>query len=257
MDRYANKLRKIAENSSSHEFCEHINKLTTLQRHFVQMILRNSERHENARQYSEDEKLVCLSIFKRSAATYRYMCSFLPLPTPNTVKKLLQNIRLDTGVSTTMKKCLKEAADQMTDPVEKVCLLMWDEVSLKLMLQYSAEKDKVVGFEDWGTNRTSKYADHALVFMLRGINRGWKIPLSYNFCASQTKSDQLAWCIKEVVRAVTEAGFTVVATICDQGSSNMKAIKSLQFDTDKVREEKGLTKCKTHSLINHFCFIRS
>ena len=116
----------------------------------------------------------------------------------------------------------------MTNPLEKVCLLMWDEVSLKLMLQYSAEKDKVVG---------RKYADHALVFMLKEINRGWKIPLSYNFCASQTKSDQLAWCIKEVVRAVTEAGLTVVATICDQGSSNMKAIKSLQFDTDKVREE--------------------
>ena len=59
-----------------------------------------------------------------------------------------------------MEKCLKEAADQVTYPLEKVCLLMWDEVSLKLMLQYSAEKDKVEGFEDWGTYRTRKYADH-------------------------------------------------------------------------------------------------
>ena len=103
MDVYANKLRKIDENASNHEFCEHINKLTTHQRHFVQMILRNSERHKNSRQYSQDEKLVCLSIFKILTATYRYICSFLPLPTPNTLKTLLQIIKLDTGVSTTME----------------------------------------------------------------------------------------------------------------------------------------------------------
>ena len=101
-----------------------------------------------------------------------------------------------------------------------------------------------MGVEDWGNIRTTKYADHTLIFMLRGIKSGWNIPLTYNFCAAQTTSGQLTVSIKEVVRAVSEAGFIIAAGVCDQGSSNMKAIKSLQLETDQIREEKGLQKGK-------------
>ena len=91
--------------------------------------------------------------------------------------------------------------------------------------------------------------------MLRGIKTGWKIPVAYNFCAAQTMHDQLAWGIKEVVRAVTQAGFNVAATVCDQGSSNMKAIKAVQFDTDKVRKEKNIAQCKFFILVSNFFSI--
>ncbi|XP_076663559.1 uncharacterized protein LOC143366382 [Andrena cerasifolii] len=84
---------------------------------------------------------------------------------------------------------------------------MWDEVPLMLNVQYCAEKDKLVGRKDWGTNHTSKYAEHALVFMLRGIKTGWKTPVTYNFWTAQTTYEQLIHCIKEVVRAVTEADY--------------------------------------------------
>ncbi|XP_033231706.1 uncharacterized protein LOC117182711 [Belonocnema kinseyi] len=180
---------------------------------------------KNKRRFTRDGKLLCLSIYKRSAATYRYLGTFLPLPSPMLVNKLLTQIRLDTGVTQTMKDLLKDAARRMTDELDKVCVLMWHEVSLKLHLQYSARKAKIIDFEDWGTNRTNKYADHALVFMLRGIKNGWKIPLTYIFCGGQTTHEQLAWCIKDVARAVTAAGFNIAATI----------------DTDKVREEKKIS----------------
>ena len=112
----------------------------------------------------------------------------------------------------------------MTDDFDKVCVLMWDEVSLKMHLQYCYQKRTVIGFENWGMNRTRKYADHALVFMLRGIKTGWKIPLAYNFFSAQTTHDQLTKCIKEVMTAVTKAGYKIAATVCGQGSSNMRAI---------------------------------
>lgn len=233
-----------ASNLKANEFSEQINNLTSLQRNFIDMILRNSNRELFGRRYTLDEKLLCLSIYKRSAATYRYLCSILPFPSPSSLKLILKRIKLDTGMTQTMKALLKDASERMKDDQEKVCVLMWDEISLKLHVDYSAEKDKVIGFEDWGTNRSNKYADHALVFMLRGIKTGWKIPLTYNFCASQTTYGQLSACIKEVVRDVTNSGFNIVATVCDQGSSNMKAIKLLQSETDKVREEKSLTPCK-------------
>ena len=180
--------------------------------------------------------------------------SFLPLPTPRRLRHILRKIQLDCGVNKTMQDCLKEAASYMSDDLEKVCILMWDKVSLNLHVQHCPLKDKVVGLKDWGTNRTAKYADHALVFMLRGIKSGWKIPLTYNFCAGQTTYGQLT-AVEGVVRAVTKASFVIAATLCDQGSSNMKAIKSLQAETDKIREEIGIEKRKTFLNIMYFLFL--
>lgn len=232
-------MRKICENAESKRFHEELDKLTSLQRQFVDIILRNSKKEKHGRRYTTDERLLCLSIYKRSAAAYKYLCTFLPLPTPRRVRQLLTKIRLDCGITETIKNCLKETSNRITDPQERACIIMWDEVSLKLHTDYCSQKDKIVGFEDWGNNRTSKYADHSLVFMMRGIKTGWKMPLSYNFCSAQTTHHQLESCIKEVIRAVSAANFTVVATVCDQGSSNMRAIKNLQFESNRIRQEKG------------------
>lgn len=54
---------------------------------------------------------------------------------------------------------------------------MWDETFLSCELSYDAKKDKIIGFEDFGNRRTNKFADHVLVFMIRGLNRNYKIPL--------------------------------------------------------------------------------
>lgn len=241
--RYGNRIRKLCENSSSEKFQNHLAKLSNLQRQFVNMIMRNSDKLKGGRRYTSDEKLLCLSIYKRSAATYKYLCPFLPLPSARRVRQVLTKIRLDCGVTKTMRECLKQTCNRMTDDLEKSCVIMWDEVSLKLHVQYCSQKDKVIGLEDWGINRTTRYADHALVFMLRGVKSGWKIPFTYNFCASQTTAGQLTVCIKEVVRAVKEAGLTVVASVCDQGTSNQKVIRNFQIETDRIREEKQLETC--------------
>ncbi|XP_033225996.1 uncharacterized protein LOC117178679 [Belonocnema kinseyi] len=157
------------------------------------MVLRNSYKHPNDRRFTRDEKLLYLSIYKRSAATYGYLGTFLPLPSVTSVNKLLTQIRLNTGLIQTMKDLLKDAARRMIDELDKVRILMYDEVSLKLHSQYSARKAKIIGFQDWGINRYNKYADHAFVFMLRRIENGWKIPLTYNFCGGQTTHGQLAY----------------------------------------------------------------
>ena len=110
---------------------------------------------------------------------------------------------------------------------DKVCFLLWDEVSLQPQLHYDEKEDKIMGFEDWGNGRTNRFADHALVFMLRGINRNWKIPLSYNFCKACANSAQLMRCIKELVTAIKASGFKVVAMVCDQGQANAACINNL------------------------------
>ncbi|XP_036143485.1 uncharacterized protein LOC114254765 [Monomorium pharaonis] len=112
---------------------------------------------------------------------------------------------------------------------------MWDEMALSSYVDYDAENDYIIGFEDWGTVsiRTYKFADHALVFMIKRLFGNWKLPLSYHFCASQTKHPRLTSCIKEVLQALILCGLIVDVTVCDQGSSNLLAVKTLKQLTRK------------------------
>jgi hypothetical protein len=88
-------------------------------------------------------------------------------------------------------------------------------------MPYIEREDRVLGFEDHGHGQeSSKIADHVLVFMLRGIKKKFKQPLAYTFCDSQTESPDLIRMIKEIIREIKNAGLHVVATICDQGTSN-------------------------------------
>ncbi|XP_043470971.1 uncharacterized protein LOC122504119 isoform X2 [Leptopilina heterotoma] len=151
---------------------------------------------------------------------------------------------MDTGVTEETRARLKVAGHAAVSAKEKAVVVMWDELLLGLGLQYDETKDKIVGFEDWGNTRTNKFADHGLVFMLRFIDSGDILPISFNFCEGQTTKGQLSFCIKEVIGAVKEAGFNVVATICDGGSSNQSVIDTFLHDTEKLKGSEYILRCK-------------
>ena len=209
------------------------------------MILRNHSRHPNARVYSNEDKIIALSIYKRSPKCYRYLRSIIgTLPSPTTLKTVLKNIPMDTGINDATRKRLQEAAKLCRTDQEKVMLLLWDELLLSTGLQYDKDADKIVGFEDFGNVRSEQFADHALVFMLRSVQSGDNLPICFSFCDSQTKSIQLQSCIKEVVKAVKDAGFTVIATICDGARTNESAINTMMDDTKKIKGEEFVQRCK-------------
>jgi hypothetical protein len=69
------------------------------------------------------------------------------------------------------------------------------------------------GFEDLGDTSTSTIADHAHVFMLRGINGKWKQPIAYTFSKSSTKTIDLVRILKAIIKECTEIGFKILAAI--------------------------------------------
>lgn len=140
---------------------------------------------------------------------------------------------------------------QINNDHDKLCVLMWDEMSLEANLPYDQLNDKIIGFEDWGHRRTSLIADHVLVFTIRGILKGWKIPLYYGFCKSQSKTAQLLRCINEITKELTKTGLKIIATVCDQGGPNMVCINSLLQDSKRecVRTGQEYRKYKIHKII--------
>lgn len=132
-----------------------------------------------------------MSLYKQSGSSYKLLSKLFILLSVKTLKCLLQKISLQPGINKFIFEHLQQHIAQIKNEKIKLCVLMWDEMSLEANLQFDQLNDKIIGFEDWGHRRTSLIADHVLVFMARGILNGWKIPLSYSFCKSQTKSAQL------------------------------------------------------------------
>lgn len=70
-----------------------------------------------------------------------------------------------------------------------------------------------------------------LVFMIRGIVKNYKQPIFYSFSAGSTRKEVFSQLIQQINRELSRIGFTVMATVCDQGTSNVSAINYLIEDT--------------------------
>lgn len=103
----------------------------------------------------------------------------------------------------------------------------------------AASRKSVQGLEDFGEGqpKSKKIADHALMFMIRGINAAWKLPVSYYFVQSATKADRLKSLIKEIISTIhSKTQFRVLATVCDQMQTNKSALKQLCQESNRADE---------------------
>ncbi|KYB24745.1 hypothetical protein TcasGA2_TC031015 [Tribolium castaneum] len=94
-------------------------------------------------------------------------------------------------------------------------------------LDYLMQEDRVMGFEDDSTKRSGAVADHVAVFMLRGVFKRWKQPVAFAFCKSAMKASSIDSFYKQIVAEAAAVGFNIIASVCDMGSNNVKAINDL------------------------------
>lgn len=177
--------------------------------------------------------MFCISIYKRSPSTYKFLSKYLFCPSSSILNKQLQQIPFDTGCNKIIIQYLKLLATEI-DPQDLTCILIWDEISIQPAMHYDKKTDKIIGFEDWGNRRTRKFADHCIVFYMRCLASGNHMPIGYGYCRASTNSMQLSKCIKEWLTILIQCGFKPVATVCDQGGTNIAAINSLIKDTQSM-----------------------
>lgn len=95
------------------------------------------------------------------------------------------------------------------------------------------------GFVTNGQETVPEYADHAQVFMVRGLIKNYKQPVAYTFSQAATKGPELAKQLKMVLIELQDAGPNVVATLCDQGTNNTNCIKYLLQEARGILLRKG------------------
>ena len=86
----------------------------------------------------------------------------------------MARIRLKPGFHESVLAVMKEQFSQASES-EKMCVVSFDEMSIRPNLTYLRGDDRVEGYQDLGPfGRSVELATHALVFMARGVSGKWK-----------------------------------------------------------------------------------
>jgi len=150
---------------------------------------------------------------------------------------LLHKVLFGPGINAHIIEHLKIIVE-LLNPMDRYCTIMFDEMALEAGLHYDKHKDCVFGLEDYGHFRQPSFADHVLTFMIRGVKRKFKQPICFYFVKGTIKTLELKKCIEEVVLGVLSTGLNIVATVSDQGATNVAAINLLMKEAQNQKRLK-------------------
>ena len=196
--------------------------------------LRNASgrRRAKGRRWTYSDKVVALSLYHQSPLAYQFCQRIFTLPSISSLRRWLCNIEVRPGFPPKVFELLKERVAIMTER-DKFCVVSFDEMSLRAGFSYNITDDQVEGFEDYGSlGKTSKAANHALVFMVRGLMGKWKQPLGYFLSRDATRAEKLEPLLKDCIQKLKDIGLHPKAVVCDQGSSNVRLYTTLGVTED-------------------------
>lgn len=191
--------------------------------HTAKVFINSQFRLQNKKRavWTEQEKALSLAMFKSSPKGYRFLAKIFTLPSIRTLRRFLSTIYVKIGICEKILNYLSTVSENLKDK-DRYCTILFDEVSLMPNLAFNKCAGVVEGLQDFGCSKDPFVADHALVFMLRGINSNWKQPFSYYLVRSATKGPQLKNLIVDNIRIIHDkTKFKVVGSISDQGTANV------------------------------------
>ncbi|GFN77876.1 transposable element p transposase [Plakobranchus ocellatus] len=186
------------------------------------------------RRWSEHDKSVALSLYHTSKKCYKLLMKLFILPSASTLRKCMRGINIYPGLNQGLLEALGQKINSLPSGSE-VCSLVFDEISLKEGVTYNVERDEIEGLEDFEVLGKSKLlANHANVFMVRGLKVNWKQPVGYVLSSGPIDSFVLKQLLFDCLDKLHEIGLNVKCVIADQGSNNQKLFsKLLHIDKDR------------------------
>lgn len=219
--RVANKNKII---SNTHKFFNKVKFSSKNSRYLVSMQIL----HKKRKPWSENEKKIAMSIYYKSPSTYKHMRKIgIVLPGDSTIRRWLKSIDYLPGFVGEYIRQIKLKVSTMSY-TDKKCVILLDEMAISKCIEYNKTIDLIEGFQDLGSlGRSSKFAKHALMVMVRGLYNNWKFPLCYFLSNNGVKGDDLLILIKDCVDNILNVGLLPLAIVCDQGAQNRKLFSLL------------------------------
>lgn len=188
---------KISDLSEVEGICNNIfQNMSPLTRSFFMSQLRAAKRLPKGRRWTLHEKLTAVSLLKRSPRSYELLRRFLSLPSPTTLNRLLSKVPFHPGINEHLFQHLGRCLATLKEE-ERMCSLVFDEMSIREHVQYNFSFDGIDGIVDLGDlGRKGKIANHALIFMAQGVVGKWKQPVAYYFTQGNICSEELEFIIR-------------------------------------------------------------
>ena len=183
---------------------------------FIKGQIVNGVKSKTGMRYGVQERRFALAMYHHSPKAYRFLGSLFQLPSVSTLHSWLRKIPISTGWNKPTLAALKKKAE--TEPKEDtLCGIVFDAMSIKEFLHFDKATDSIIGREDFGEHGKSlKLANHALVFMVKGLTKNWKMVLGYFFYSGGINTSKLKELCESAIRKVQEMGMKVTFTVCDQ-----------------------------------------
>ena len=151
------------------------------------------------------------------------------LPSVSTLHSWLRKIFVNVGWSKQTLAVLKRKAEDMSKE-ERLCGIAFDARSIKDYLHFDQSSDFIIGREDFGEHGMSlKLANHALVFMIKGLVKKWKMVLGFFFYSGGIDTSKLRELYDTAIKKVQDTGFKVMFTVFDQEGVHRSLFHLLLF----------------------------
>lgn len=107
------KQRLSAAESFSKQFLDEkiSEKMTSTAYLFTKLWMHETQKKKKGRRFTIDEKILSLSLYKRSPKCYRMLSMMFTLPSPKTFHNVLNSVSITTGISPIVIKVLQEKVD--------------------------------------------------------------------------------------------------------------------------------------------------
>lgn len=128
----------------------------------------------------------------------------------SSLQRWAKNIEMRNGILYDVLKIMKINSDNLQD-IEKLTVIMFDEMKIATTMEYDSLKDEVVG----------PY-NQMQVVMARGIASKWKQPIFVGFDTKMTKL-----LLFDIINELNKIGFKVICCVSDCGGSNIGLWKEL------------------------------
>jgi len=114
---------------------------------FLAAVIRNSRHKPRGRGWNFEEKILALSVFKRSLKSYILLQTLFPLTSGCTLQSLLSTVHFRIGINTHVFDALRHSLQKMSEK-DWYCCLLFDEMSIRENIWFNQKFDCIEGFED-------------------------------------------------------------------------------------------------------------
>ena len=178
-------------------------------------------------------KAFAITLYHLSGKAYKMISKLFCLPSKSVLLKWVSKLPNSPGLTKSALDVLATKVNTM-NATGRLCLISFDEISLKSNIFYQSNTDELVGLEDFGDGiKTNCVASSAIVFMARGVVDNWKQPLAYYLVNESCSSTKVREKLEELIDKVESIGLNVVGLVSDIGSNFQKLVKEMGITPEK------------------------